>query len=134
MVLVSDAAAMPSLASPQAQHQSQGAEQTISPVTADPSSPKSLSDQPGAVAQERNDAIAPVTDASTLGAKDDATIIVDSADPLGYARHRREDMSEKQLKAEHPLAKPRHMKVRHQSVLANLDLTGRRNSTTGKTL
>ncbi|KAH3914941.1 hypothetical protein HBI56_017640 [Parastagonospora nodorum] len=96
--------------SPQAQHQSQGAEQTNVPVTADPSSPKSLSDQPAAVAQQSNDAIAPVTDASTLGAKDDATITVDSADPLGYARHRREDMSEKQLKAEHPLAKPRHMK------------------------
>jgi hypothetical protein len=125
---------MPSLASPQAQHQSQGTEQTNVPVTADPSSSKSLSDQPAAVAQQSNDAIAPVTDASSLGAKDDATITVDSADPLGYARHRREDMSEKQLKAEHPLAKPRHMKVRHQLVLANLDLTGRRNSTTGKTL
>jgi hypothetical protein len=125
---------MPSLATPQAQHQGQGAEQTIVPVTADPSSPKSLSDQPSVVAQEGNDAIAPVTDASSLGAKDDATITIDSADPLGYARHRRENISQKQMKAEHPLAKPKHMKVCGLSVLTCLALTRCRNSTQDKML
>jgi hypothetical protein len=109
---------MPCLAIPQAQHQGQDAEQTSVPVAADPSSPKSLSLQTNVAAQERIDTIdhpSPVTNASTRHAKDDATITVDSADPLGYARHRRENISQKQMKAEHPLAKPRHMKVCHHA-------------------
>lgn len=83
-------------------------------MAAAPSSPKSLSNQSNAPAEERKDAIeqlTPVTHASTREAKDDATITVDGADPLGYGRHRRENISQKQMKAEHPLAKPRHMKV-----------------------
>ncbi|KAH7411664.1 cation efflux family-domain-containing protein [Phaeosphaeria sp. MPI-PUGE-AT-0046c] len=95
------------------QPQSQAAEQTSVPVAADPSSPKSLSNQSNAPAEERKDAIehlTPATNVSTREAKDDATITVDSADPLGYGRHRRENISQKQMKAEHPLAKPRHMK------------------------
>jgi hypothetical protein len=105
---------IPSLAIPQAQHQGQDAGQTIVPVTADPSSPKSLSNQPQVAAQEKGDTIdhlSPVTNASTREAKDDATITIDSADPLGYGRHRRENISQKQMKADHPLAKPRAMKV-----------------------
>lgn len=110
MVLTSDIAA----AIPQPQPQSQAAEQTSVPVAAAPSSPKSLSNQANASAEERKDAIehsTPITNASTQEAKDDATITVDSADPLGYGRHRRENISQKQMKVEHPLAKPRHMKV-----------------------
>jgi hypothetical protein len=98
----------------QAQHQSQDAEQTSVPVAADPSSPKSLSNQSNGTAQQGGDAIenlTPVTNASTRQAKDDVTITVNSADPLGYGRHRRENISQKQMKTEHPLAKPRHMKV-----------------------
>jgi hypothetical protein len=109
---------MPCLVTPQAQPQAQDANQTSVPVAADPSSPKSLSDQPKTVAQEGGDAIeqlSPVTNASTREAKDDATITVSGTDPLGYGRHRRENISHKQMKAEHPLAKPRHMKVWQQS-------------------
>ncbi|KAF2826110.1 hypothetical protein CC86DRAFT_445970 [Ophiobolus disseminans] len=99
---------------PQAQHQSQGAEQTSVPLAADPSSPKSLSNQSMTAAQEQRDAIeqmSSVTNASTREAKDDATIRVDSiGDPLDLSRHRRENISQKQMKADHPLAKPKHMK------------------------
>ena len=57
------------------------------------------------------EALASVTDASTQEAKDDATIRVDSiSDPLDLARHRRQNISQKQMKADHPLAKPKHMK------------------------
>jgi hypothetical protein len=125
---------MPSLAAAQAQHQGQVAEQTTVPVAADPSSSKSLSSQTNG-AQERIDTIdhlSPVTNVSTREAKDDATITVDSADPLGYARHRRENISQKQMKAEHPLAKPRHMKVCEEPQLANIDLIQYRNSTPGR--
>jgi hypothetical protein len=123
------------LAIPQAQHQGQDAQQTSVPVTADPSSSKSLSLQTNVAAQERIDTIdhsSPVTNASTRHAKDDATITVDSADPLGYARHRRENISQKQMKAEHPLAKPRHMKVCHQAEFVYIGLISCRNSTQGK--
>jgi hypothetical protein len=108
---------MPCLVTPQAQPQDQDANQTSVPVAADPSSPKSLSDQPKTVAQDGRDTIehlSPVTNASTREAKDDATITVSSTDPLGYGRHRRENISHKQMKVDHPLAKPRHMKVRQQ--------------------
>jgi glycerol-3-phosphate cytidylyltransferase-like family protein len=121
---------MPSLATAQAQHQGQAAEQTTVPVAADHSSSKSLSSQTNG-AQERVDTIehlSPVTNVSTGEAKDDATITVDSADPLGYARHRRENISQKQMKAEHPLAKPRHMKVSDHSLLKVIDLIRDRNS------
>jgi hypothetical protein len=106
-------------------------------VTADPSSPKSLSNQPQVVAQEKGDTIdhlSPVTNASTREAKDDATITIDSADPLGYGRHRRENISQKQMKADHPLAKPRAMKVWMKPILEGLDLTRCRNSIPDKML
>jgi hypothetical protein len=89
-------------------------EQTFVPVNADLSPPKNLSNPSTLPAQERRDNIeqlGPASNASTHDAKDDATITINSADPLGYARHRRENISQKQMKADHPLAKPRHMKV-----------------------
>ena len=105
---------IPFLATLQAQHQSQGADQTSVPMAAAPSSPKSLSNQSNVAAQDRKDTIEPlssVTNASTREAKDDATVRVDSiGDPLDLGRHRRENISQKQMKADHPLAKPRHMK------------------------
>ncbi|KAF1917849.1 cation efflux family-domain-containing protein [Ampelomyces quisqualis] len=85
----------------QAQYQSQDAEQTTVPVAAGPSSPKSL---------DTIEHLSPITNASTREARDDVTITGNSADPLRYGRHRRKDISQKQMKAEHPLAKPRHMK------------------------
>jgi hypothetical protein len=104
---------MLSLATPQAQYQSQDVEQTSVPVAADPSSPKSLTSQSSAIAQEHGDHIEQVahaTRASTQEAKDDATITVDSLDPLNLGRHRRENISQKQMKSDYPLGKPRHMK------------------------
>lgn len=105
------------LATPQAQHQSQEGHQTSVPVAADPSSPKSLSNQSTVTAQQRGDAIehmSSVTNNTFAPAevKDDATIRVDSigTDPLDLGRHRRENISQKQMKADHPLAKPKHMK------------------------
>lgn len=82
-------------------------------MAADPSSPKSLSGQSSATAQQPNDAIeqlSQATRASTQEAKDDATVVVDSLDPLNLGRHRRENVSHKQMKADHPMGKPRHMK------------------------
>jgi hypothetical protein len=113
--------------------QGQAAEQTIVPVAADPSS-KSVSSQTKG-AQDRDDTIehlSPATNVSTREAKDDATITVNSADPLGYARHRRENISQKQMKAEHPLAKPRQMKVWDQPYFVDIHLIHRRNSTPGR--
>ncbi|KAH7073942.1 cation efflux family-domain-containing protein [Paraphoma chrysanthemicola] len=101
-------------ASAQAQHQSQDADQTTVPVAVDPSSPRSLSHQPTVAVAQRTDAIerlSSVTDASRV-AQDDATITVDSLgpDPLDLKRHVRENISEKHMKADYPLAKPKHMK------------------------
>ena len=50
-----------------------------------------------------------VDNASSQEAKDDVTIVVNS-DPLDLGKHRRDDVTQKQMKADHPLAKPRHMK------------------------
>lgn len=105
---------IPSLATPQTQHQGQDAQQTSVPMIADPSSPKSLSNQSIAAAQEQPDAInqmSSVTNVSTREAKVDATVRVNSiGDPLDLSRHRRENITQKQMKADHPLAKPKHMK------------------------
>ncbi|KAI1541168.1 MMT1 Co Zn Cd cation transporter [Pyrenophora tritici-repentis] len=50
-----------------------------------------------------------VDNASSNGAKDDVTITVNT-DPLDLRKHLRDDVTQKQLKADYPLAKPRHMK------------------------
>ncbi|KAL5121456.1 hypothetical protein ACEQ8H_000528 [Pleosporales sp. CAS-2024a] len=93
-----------------AQHQGQDTVQTTDPVAANHTATESLSRQASVVAPEGNDAIAPVNDVSSLRVKDDATIAVNRGDPLGYARHRKENISQKQMKADYPLAKPKHMK------------------------
>jgi hypothetical protein len=101
--------------------QSQDVDQTLAPMAHAPSSPSSLSFQSKNTAEGRSDAIeqpGSVTNASTLDVKDNATVTVDGLDPLNYGRYRRENISQKQMKADHPLAKPRHMKVCWQLVLA----------------
>ena len=68
-------------------------------------------DQP-AIAQPRTDAIEELSSGDSVSshdAKHTAAVTVNS-DPLDLSRHRREDVTQKQMKAEHPLAKPRHMK------------------------
>lgn len=105
---------IPLSATDQAHHQGQAVEQTTAPVVADSSSPKSLSGQSTATAQQMQDTIqqaALATRASSVDVKDDATVTVDHADPLDLGRHRREDISQKQMKSDYPLAKPRRMKV-----------------------
>ncbi|KAH7392934.1 cation efflux family-domain-containing protein [Pyrenochaeta sp. MPI-SDFR-AT-0127] len=99
--------------SPNSQPQGQAAEQTSVPVNADPTSPKSLSNQSTVTAEQRTDAIHQLSSADNAFAQDakhDVTVAVDGADPLGYARYRRDAMTQKQMKADHPLAKPKHMK------------------------
>jgi hypothetical protein len=82
-------------------------------VAAHPSSPKSSSD-PSIGAADTIQPISTVTNAPTQEAKDNATVTVDSMgdpmDPLDLKRHRRENISQKQMKADFPLAKPKHMK------------------------
>ena len=55
--------------------------------------------------------------ASTHVAKHEATVTVDSADPMNLGRHRRSNISKAQLKADHPQANTRRMKVCRQVVL-----------------
>jgi hypothetical protein len=99
-------------ASPTGQAQGQAPQQTIAPVIAEAASPKSLSTQSSVTAKIRTDAIErlpSVDNASSQEIKDDVTITVDS-DPLDLGKHRREGVSQRQMKADHPLAKPKHMK------------------------
>lgn len=98
-------------ASPVGQSQSQAGQETMGPVKADQPLPKTLSSHPTAAAEQTSDAIERLTsegNASIHSAKDDATVIVNE-DPLDLGRHRR-DVTQKQMKADHPLAKPKHMK------------------------
>jgi hypothetical protein len=88
-------------------------EQTVVPGNADRSSPANLSDQCTSTAQQRADTIErlpSVDNASVQTAKDDVTVVVHE-DPLDLGKHRRENVTQKQMKVEHPLAKPKHMKV-----------------------
>jgi ABC-type multidrug transport system fused ATPase/permease subunit len=94
---------------PTGQSQGQAPQQTIAPV---PASTKSLSNQSTVTAEQRTDAIerlSSVDNASTRSAKDDITVTVD-ADPLDLGKHRREGLSQQQMKQDFPLAKPKHMK------------------------
>jgi hypothetical protein len=77
-----------------------------------PASIKSSSNQSTVTAELRTDTIEQlpsVDNASTREAKDDVTITVNS-DPLDLSKHRREGVTQKQMKQDHPLAKPKHMK------------------------
>lgn len=74
--------------------------------------PTASSNQANVGAEHRTDVIErlpSVDNASSREAKDDVTIVVNS-DPLDLGKHRRDDVTQKQMKADHPLAKPRHMK------------------------
>lgn len=74
--------------------------------------PTASSNQANVGAEHRPDVIerlSSVDTASSREAKDDVTIVVNS-DPLDLGKHRRDDVTQKQMKADHPLAKPRHMK------------------------
>jgi hypothetical protein len=104
-------------ASADGQHQGQAADQTIAPVKTGPTSPESLSKQPAVPAEHITDAIERLSssdNASSQSAKDDVTVTIDS-DPLDLGKHRRDGVTHKQMKADHPLAKPKHMKVCHPS-------------------
>ncbi|KAL6702731.1 hypothetical protein ACN47E_001013 [Coniothyrium glycines] len=94
------------------QLQSQDAEQTVPPVTTYPTSPKSLSNQPTSFAQQRTDMIerlSSVGNASIASAKDDTTVVV-TEDPLDLGKHRLDNLTQKQMKKDYPLGKPKHMK------------------------
>jgi hypothetical protein len=101
-----------SSASPTGQFQGQAPQQTIAPVNADVTLPKSLSNQSTVTAEQRTDTIErlpSLDNASSRAAKDDITVTVES-DPLDLGRHRREGVTQKQMKVDHPSAKPKHMK------------------------
>jgi ABC-type multidrug transport system fused ATPase/permease subunit len=91
-------------ASPDRPSQGQGTEQTSVPANAAQVLP--------AAAEHRTDAIEELSSGDTASshtAKDTAAVAVNH-DPLDLGRHRRDDVTQKQMKADHPLAKPRHMK------------------------
>lgn len=52
------------------------------------------------------------TTTSTQVAKDNATVAIDSADPLDLGRHRRSNLTRAQMKADYPQANNKRMKVR----------------------
>jgi hypothetical protein len=90
----------------------QAPQQTIAPVNTEAVLSESLSNQSSVTAEHRTDAIErlpSIDNASSQEVKDDVTITVDS-DPLDLGKHRRQGVSQRQMKAEHPLAKPKHMK------------------------
>ncbi|KAH8701196.1 cation efflux family-domain-containing protein [Phaeosphaeriaceae sp. PMI808] len=93
-------------ATPQAEHQSQDANQTSVPVAADPSPPRACPTNP----IDTIERLSTTTNVPAQDAKDNATVTTDNLDPLNLKRHLREGISQKQMKVEHPLAKPRHMK------------------------
>lgn len=96
-------------ASPDRPTQGQGTEQTLVPANAGQAS---STEQPSTAAEQRTDAIQEVSSAESVNshdAKNNAAVTVNS-DPLDLGRHRREDITQKQMKADYPLAKPRHMK------------------------
>lgn len=95
-------------ASPDRPSPGQGTEQTNVPANAG----QVLSADQAAVAQPSTDAIEELSSGHSISsndAKHTAAVTVNS-DPLDLGRHRRDDVTQKQMKAEHPLAKPRHMK------------------------
>jgi hypothetical protein len=97
------------LASPNGPSPDQAAGQTSAPVSV---GTISSSNQSAIGAEHRTDVIerlSSVDNASSRGAKDDVTIVVNN-DPLDLRKHLRDDVTQKQMKTDHPLAKPRHMK------------------------
>ncbi|KAL1796112.1 hypothetical protein ACET3X_006336 [Alternaria dauci] len=95
--------------SPTGPSHDQAAGQTSAPVIANPTTSSS---QANVSAEHRTDVIerlSSVDNASSREAKDDVTIVV-NGDPLDLGKHRKDDVTQKQMKADHPLAKPRHMK------------------------
>ncbi|KAI4908663.1 hypothetical protein J4E90_008395 [Alternaria incomplexa] len=95
--------------SPNGPSHDQAAGQTSAPVG---SGTTPSSNQANIGAEHRTDAIerlSSVDNASSRGAKDDVTITVHN-DPLDLRKHMRDDVTQKQMKSDYPLAKPRHMK------------------------
>ncbi|KAH6867938.1 cation efflux family-domain-containing protein [Alternaria rosae] len=95
--------------SPNGPSHDQAAGQTSAPVS---SGTTPSSNQANVGAEHRTDAIerlSSVDNASSRGAKDDVTIVVKN-DPLDLRKHVRDDVTQKQMKSDYPLAKPRHMK------------------------
>jgi hypothetical protein len=81
------------------------ADKTIAPVT--------VSSAPVDAIQQ----LSRTTTASTQVAKDNATVAVDSADPLDLGKHRRSNVTQAQMKADYPQANKKRMKVWSLSML-----------------
>ncbi|KAF1997169.1 hypothetical protein P154DRAFT_537315 [Amniculicola lignicola CBS 123094] len=99
---------------PQSSTQPQGQE-TSAPVDTAMSSPKASSNHSTVTAHEQVDAISPQSPKASSGhgcAKDFTVEISDLSgpDPLDLAKHRRDNISRKQMKADHPAANKKHMK------------------------
>ncbi|ORY17923.1 cation efflux family-domain-containing protein [Clohesyomyces aquaticus] len=92
-------------AGPAAEHQ------TLAPTNAAVSSPKS-STHSTVTAQEQPDAISPASPRSNGPAMEQVTEVatLNGADPLDLGRHRRENISQRQMKIDHPTANKKHMK------------------------
>jgi hypothetical protein len=74
-----------------------------------------VSNHSAATAHEQTDAIgmlSPKANAAHAGAKDQIVEVktASSEDPMDLGRHRRSNVSQKQMKIDHPAGKPRHMK------------------------
>lgn len=81
-------------------------------VPAERTRSEDLSNRSTVTAEERQDTIEPLpleNSASVRSAKDGDAVLVNQ-DPLELGKHRR-DVTQKQMKEDYPLAKPKHMKV-----------------------
>ncbi|PSN67886.1 hypothetical protein BS50DRAFT_572863 [Corynespora cassiicola Philippines] len=100
--------------SPPTPPEGQAANQTAMPIDAGPSSPKGSSNHSTVTAHEKVDTIDIVSpqagsgDAEAKGPVQVTTATSD--DPLDLGRHRRSNVTQKQMKEDHPAAKPRNMK------------------------
>ncbi|KAI0575280.1 Cation efflux family protein [Pyrenophora tritici-repentis] len=95
--------------SPDGPIRSQVGDQTFTQANAGSTSVPNQSASGTEHAPDAIEGLSSVDNASSNGAKDDVTITVNT-DPLDLRKHLRDDVTQKQLKADYPLAKPRHMK------------------------
>jgi ABC-type multidrug transport system fused ATPase/permease subunit len=86
----------------------------MAPIAAGPASPTASSNHSTVTAHERPDAIAPLpqTSSTSSDAKHHQVVEVTGAqaDPMDLKRHVRTDVTQRQMKAEHPSANKKHMK------------------------
>ncbi|KAH7112163.1 cation efflux family-domain-containing protein [Dendryphion nanum] len=102
---------------PSSPERSQAADQTKAPINLEPVSPKSQSNHSAITVQDQVDAINPLS-SKTATANADAkgpivevdTLSTSPDDPLDLGRHRRSNITQRQMKADHPEANKRRMK------------------------